>query len=1437
MPWRPLPLSYAVAIYPFLPSSSTAELPLQIGDQLYVIEQGGKDNSWCRGYLVAPPSLVSALANEGRTASDARVFSGIFPRCCIEIRERLGSVPDGTERQEQDGLSKPAAPVPMLKVGDESPTSSAEPLVDEISSCLREWYTLYLPDLVLQRQYDLLEEIASLSTSLDYARRQLLNNVLTLQERSTVRDNAVWHLVRGNKLLHGEVIVRDSSQNGRLLTADDSAIRMSSLQTIMGALNSPPAEKSEATGQHHALYHAWLQVKPASGHDQDALLLNVSLYEKLDDGTLAPFSEMYSASASTALRTVFSDLNAQDISTDGRLYLVFKLVGPEYPRNVPKSSVDRPPSRNGTLKSTKDQLLTRRRSSLIFGSKRKAAHERPQFNHNGRLTPHSSERQATATISENPQDEKPPKTANAQKSAGPPVPRLIGVGIYDVAAVLRSNKEAEKESVAIYSSTTRAEDKLDDIDPLVDALLHSSSAKGVALCSKLSRVEFSLKAYVCEDADTLIRNNPTSMYKATKTQKMGFSEAPSKSRSDIYLTLIRPHIPQGAQLSHPELGFTTIKPAALLNLQLTMEVRDISGRRIEHCIFVSSNAAGVTAFRTNATEAGSDWDQTVCLRIPADKVSDCHLVLSIADAPEFPFALAWMPLWDQQAFVADGRHSLVLHAYDKSTSSIVAGRGAYLSLQWNNSIYTASHDGLIGSSAALEIATRLCSTEFSQDRLLASLINWKQQSSQHLMELLQQIVFMPEIEIVKQLNDVLDALFAVLVHKAGESRFEDLIFNDIVFVLGIVHDRRFNLGPLVEQYAENHFHSPYAASCLIRSLTRLLQSVSDPQSARDMRALFKVGKQFMKLLMASYLQRRLSGQTGESDRKHLSFKDDMQAVLFGLQMMMRSETAALVGSKTILVQNFHTWLPELLAVYTKEEVIRIAFNFVESGESVTGKLTLHRLVSILNLCKMTQLWPDEKDKDDLLTNCINWLAPYWIHNSRSDEWREQVRICCSIVAELSKTPKPQLHEFLPFVVNAYSYIVHQPEGRKKTVSALFPTSYPITRKEAESSEHFDEALIELSAVLSTISKIKTSDLPQVPSQDVSEYILTTLQVLRSLLDNDAYPATWMSLHIYNHSAVLSILHQLDRLLSSLFLPPPEDAERFDMQLWKAYLETLLHLVSSPSLTLETFPEQKRRAVWKIAGDVRQHGADLLKKSWESLGWETTSDDMRRYHIERLGGFQVQYVPRLVAPIIQLCLSYHEGLRQVAVEVLQTMIISEWALSEDLDLVETEIISALSTSLKARKANPNEAISGKVWVGQLLGLFATIANQPDDALWTALQELVATVEELVDLLTSPEEVEPQTNDDLDGEIERARASIDGVSSGREGREYGVHALECYKQLAEEYERNGDYKRLAKTHRAIARIHEARAASRHGSGSALGSQSHDMGEEEEEEEEEG
>ncbi|QSS66067.1 SH3 and Ded_cyto domain-containing protein [Histoplasma capsulatum] len=210
MPWRPLPrIAFAVAIYPFQPSSP-ADLPLELGDELYIIEQGGANGSWYRGYLVAPPSLLAGLTSvKGRTL-EARVFSGIFPKNCVEVREVLGDVdgsrdgrlstqltprkyagsrtstasPDsfsltdgrtlatsvgelkasrkisqitiikleekgGSRRSVSPSLPltpislgprdpsavKPPAPVPMLKIGDETPTSAAEPLRKSARPC------------------------------------------------------------------------------------------------------------------------------------------------------------------------------------------------------------------------------------------------------------------------------------------------------------------------------------------------------------------------------------------------------------------------------------------------------------------------------------------------------------------------------------------------------------------------------------------------------------------------------------------------------------------------------------------------------------------------------------------------------------------------------------------------------------------------------------------------------------------------------------------------------------------------------------------------------------------------------------------------------------------------------------------------------------------------------------------------------------------------------------------------------------------------------------------------------------------------------------------------------------------------------------------------------------------------------------------------------
>ena len=1401
MPWRPLSrIAFAVAVYPFQPSSP-ADLPLELGDELYIIEQGGANGEWYRGYLVAPPSLLAGLTSVKGQTLEARVFSGIFPKNCVEVREVLGDTDgqkngakiNGASRdstgsslanvkvngmfdtkkmsqvmaiKQEDGAqrrsamspspslpltplstgprdpkaSRPSAPVPMLKIGDETPTSASEPLVDEIASCLREWHSTNIHELLLTRQYGTLEDMSNIVLELDIARRQLLHDVLTGQERAALREETVWNLVRGNKMLSGDVIVRDPKQRGRLLTGDDSAIELAKLQSQMSMLDGGLTQQVDTVMLHHLLF----EVNAVTGTNSGSVCLAISLCLKEASGEIKPLSETYglnipsaesfsSLAQSGKLKTLFTELNATDVGegsgAGSKLYVVVKVLGNEsHKSQFMPSSRSSNSSRDGSsgnkgglshTPSAKGNLKARR--SMIWGPKSR-----------GNQSMEESTRPVHSSDSNTSQGK---QAGNSPKESA--VTRYVGIGVLEVGPLLRNGKDVE-QIINFWSplgETDEEDDKNDGFDEIIRSILPSRTGR-YARSYRAARLHTHLYPLTSKDPETLIRNNPTLLHDVTQTPRMGFAEAPTKPRSDIYLTLCRAMISQDALLSHPVNGQVHLPQiSGLRNLQLTLEIRNSSGARIEQCIFASSNSPGHTAWRTTVTERGSSWNQTIRLNIPADEIRGSHVIMSLADAPEFPFALCWIPLWDQEAFIRDGRHSLLLYAYDKFTSAMENGKGAYLSLPWSalGKNESTKDEAVTGPLATLALDTNLCSTEYSQDQVVVGLINWKDRPATQLLELLRRIVFVPELEIVKQLRGVFDALFGIIVEHSGNEEFEDLVFSDLVTVLGIVHDRRFNLGPLVDKYADEQFNFPFATPCLIRSYSRLLQATPDSQQSRNLRAAFKVGKHILKFIINAREQQKAKEANIGITNIQSTFNRDLRFIFKLVESLIQNPAPSLVGSKTLAVQHFHIWLPELSKALSKDEVVEIALSFMEACKDVKNMLILYKLVLILNYTRLP-LFQEPKERKLLSSRCVGWLAPYWGQTTDvTDQYRDQVRLCSSIIAELLKHPEPEHFEYMPKAVASYCAIEEDGVDESDWLSLLFSKSFPFQLKLSKTEQKFDESLIELSAVIATLSKIPNPKDLGLDHDDLAIFLSRILETHQSVLSCGAYPASWLSLHIYHHRSVMKSLEYVSSILFEKFLPSPEDADTFDMELWKSYFSVLLKLVSSESLALETFPEQKRRAVWKIAGDVRENGAELLRKSWETIGWETTSEERQRYGLQKLGGYQVQYVPSLVPPIIELCLSAHEGLRRVAVEILQSMIVSEWQLNEDLVMVEAEMISTLDDLFKTK--NVNGGITQKLFITELLDLFESNPVAADEELLMALKELVATVDELLDLLVA------------------------------------------------------------------------------------------------------
>lgn len=1439
MPWRPLPrIAFAVAIYPFHPASP-ADLPLELGDELYIIEQGGADGEWCRGYLVAPPSLLAGLTSTKGQTLEARVFSGIFPRNCVEIREVLGdndgykallngdrtslgldlpaespgcsglgtdlmsrgsmaySIPESqaggevtevmvakkgkpaqivirklddadlsnpssaqtyraasiphtpvTFAPRDPAAPKPPAPVPMLKIGDETPTSLAEPLVDEIASCLREWHSTNLHELLLARQYNVLGEMSTIVSELDLARRQLLHNVLTGKEKEALRDQTVWKLVKANKMLSGDTIVRDPSQRGRLLTGDDSAIQLAKLQSEMSMLESSPVATSDST----ALNHLLLEVNAVSGTAPGPVSLGIQLYSRSDSGSLNPMSETYSLdipspdkfvslTQSNKLKTIFTELAGTDIgdgTANGRqLYVVVAVravesrTGPENTA-VPRSSIsrdgaaiNRTAATGGVQPSVKGSLRTRR--SMMWTSKSRNASNHDQTPKSASSGPPRSSSSSTA-----PKEPSPAQSSHKKESSAI---RTVGVGILEVSSVFRQDRDAES-IINLWTPVREGEDGDENPDGFGKLLHHFlPSLTGRYTRADTARLHVHLRSFTSTDPEILVRQNPTVLQDIVQTRRIGFSKAPTKPRSDIYVTISEAVFPTDALLSHPSAGQIPLQSTTdLRNLQLTLEVRDSSGARVDKCVFPSSASVSHTAWRTTIAERGAPWHQTIRLNIPAEKIPGSHVIMSVADAPEFPFALAWMPLWDQQAFIRDGQHSLLLHAYDKQTSSMENGRGAYLNLPWSalGKNESAKDEALTGPLSTLRLQTHLCSTQYSQDQVILSLLNWKERSVDEVLDTLKRLPFVPEIEIVKQVRGVFDALFGILVENAGNEEYEDLIFRNLVTVLGIVHDRRFNLGPLVDHYADEQFNFPFVTTCLIRSYLRLLQAATDVHQSRNLRAAFKVGRHLLKFIIKAREQQKAKEEGIGITSVQSTFNRDLHTIFKSMEKLMRHSSASLVGSKTLIVQHFHSWLPELSKVLGRDEMIMIALSFMDSCKDVTGMLVLYKLVLIQNFTQF-EIFASGEERNTLISSCLGWLAPYWGSTTNvSDQYRDQVRLSSAIVAQLLAQPHPLLYQFMPSIVASYCAISAEGVEETEYLSLLFSKSFPFQIKVSKSPQRFDEALVELSAIMGALSMIFSPKYPNLKELELATFIGQALETHNSIIDCEAYPETWFSIHVYNHRAAIKSLEHLALLLMDRLLPDADDADEFDTRLWEMFFATLLKVISSEALALETFPEQKRRAVWKIAGDVREQGADLLHTTWEAIGWETTDEERARFGLKRLGGYQVQYVPNLVPPIIGLCLSVHEGLRHVAVYILRTMILSEWDLNQDISIIETEIISSLDSLFKTKQMG--ESVSQKIFISELLALFEDDAGADEDLL-AAVKGLISTIDELLDLLVA------------------------------------------------------------------------------------------------------
>lgn len=186
-----------------------------------------------------------------------------------------------------------------------------------------------------------------------------------------------------------------------------------------------------------------------------------------------------------------------------------------------------------------------------------------------------------------------------------------------------------------------------------------------------------------------------------------------------------------------------------------------------------------------------------------------------------------------------------------------------------------------------------------------------------------------------------------------------------------------------------------------------------------------------------------------------------------------------------------------------------------------------------------------------------------------------------------------------------------------SVPVIFPESYPFSlvallpgsTTGLFSPAQSETAVVLLALILSSPKKHLVNFFDSILEIEGRLHFSRLLRALfdagKNMLDNSAWPRNWLNVNILAHKVLVRAMDAAAVLLTRSFVPgqsPDGEEFAFDRELWTEGLQMLLKLLSSDQLLIEELTSQKRRAVWRLAGDIRGDGAAILLMLWDALGW-------------------------------------------------------------------------------------------------------------------------------------------------------------------------------------------------------------------------------------------
>ncbi|KAG9080710.1 hypothetical protein FS749_007930 [Ceratobasidium sp. UAMH 11750] len=1088
MGWEPLPLLlYGFAVHPLNPNpdrpASSVGPPrleldaipeyaprnphiarLDVGDEIYAFEvwRGEDRQTWYRGYIVctsntpavpapAPdPEPTTGLVGvppppEPTAIEDPQVTIGIFPATHVHVRDEL---PDAEGRlahiiakartqqqqpsarttspsgpgafhmatlREDDEMSlsdlqlssrnqntqeKQEAPRPTLKSGDETAAGLVEPLVDEIASALREWHARLFTYLA-RRDYRTFTAVREHIDALHLGRRQLLARTISGDEAIALRRECVMRLVRGNVAQGLDVLVRHPA-GGALVGIEVDFTP----PPLANSAKRPDTSNWVSTIRMYAMQSAlaYIDAQPhgykpsALGPVQDLFISPAPSISLSSPIQTSPTSRHGPSNPRPKFFHLLLDLRAFVAApcAPGEFTELFFSIYSRATAAFVTEDFCVVLNRNGVRVSDEDMLAS------------PAAREANDLAEFGGLRHNAS----SLALSLSP--------LSPSSSASPIRTLFTDLGAHDIAEGL----------VLVCRIIRRGGMKL---APDGDGVALESS--GIGNTHQTATI-----------AGTTYQSNTMGAISESYPGANTMSELGHSGGEREYAML-------GSRTESARRGSEPMYRSVWED-----SVSQLEGRPGQARATKGSNGVGRKGIVRNGSGAGEDDE---LLRRPfgcAVLELDGLLNPMVAEHAGAGAGAASVGAGVGSGVGPAREHTMPIFVpsdearFSTLHQDILKGHGHAVEKSPRAEMLAITLKAFYGDSTAIvyENSSLLHSTPLTSRLGFPDVI----QDKDELAEVLSKFTFVGEVEIVKFLRDIFDALFAVLVSALNaRAELDDLVFSALVTVLGIVQDRRFtNFQPVLDVYIDSHFSCAAAAGHMVHSMNRLLASPSGEETASPLRAAFKVWHYVFRFIVrARQLQQAHEvGMGVTSEHLEKAFKRELMAHLNEVNKVMAGTSPDIIGTQTIALQHFTSILPDLATTFSSAELVGIVTGFANSLINTKGKLVIWKLLMYTQLVR-SFVFDDPKSRSMLVESIISWIKPHFgrfneftmtsagdsdaTRDAARVSWLETTRLCVTVVATM--LDKLQMCLVDP-VIRADRRLFRQEEDNVEFLLSLLP---------------------------------------------------------------------------------------------------------------------------------------------------------------------------------------------------------------------------------------------------------------------------------------------------------------------------------------------------------------------------------------------------------------